>query len=79
MSGTDMAYNGACVLECPKVLRHVRFPAIGLRACYAMSGTDLAYAATRGRVLWSQALCPYAASYAATGYGPTRLLRDVRY
>eukprot|EP00961_Rhodomonas_salina_P110191 1483226-Rhodomonas_salina.3 len=60
----------ALARQCP--VQTSRTFCICLRACYAMSGTDLAYAATS-----------LASSSALTGstlpYRPTRLLRDMHY
>eukprot|EP00961_Rhodomonas_salina_P054864 737211-Rhodomonas_salina.1 len=67
MSGTDLGYAAKRCRPrvCSACAGHLRYP---LRACYAMSGTDLAYGATRAVL---------AVSHSA-GSGPSPLLRDVR-
>eukprot|EP00961_Rhodomonas_salina_P257549 3480297-Rhodomonas_salina.4 len=60
----------SCLRECCAMSV---YGATGLRACYAMYGTEIAYGATRdaapARMSTSGRLC----------YSPTRVLRDVRY
>eukprot|EP00961_Rhodomonas_salina_P036379 488954-Rhodomonas_salina.1 len=68
----------------------IAYGCIGLRACYAMSGTDLAYAATCLRVptrVWCYGMSGTDLAYDATrkckscgrSYQHTRMLCDVRY
>eukprot|EP00961_Rhodomonas_salina_P232980 3147932-Rhodomonas_salina.1 len=70
-------------LSCLTRARPVRY-AIGLRACYAISGTDIAYAATCLRACYAMpgtdlALpCPVLTERAVR-YQPMRLLCDTRY
>eukprot|EP00961_Rhodomonas_salina_P255354 3451114-Rhodomonas_salina.4 len=58
---------------CATLGTDLAYATTSLRACYAMSGADLAYGATRSA---GQALTPTANG---VWYLPTRFLRDVRY
>eukprot|EP00961_Rhodomonas_salina_P280510 3789237-Rhodomonas_salina.4 len=53
---------------------------IPLRACYAMSGTDLAYGGTELAYAATRCCCTgQRIAEESSGYRPTRVLRDVRY
>eukprot|EP00961_Rhodomonas_salina_P293730 3933990-Rhodomonas_salina.5 len=56
MYGTELAY-GATRLTVLGMLLRLVCTAIGLHACYAMRGTEIAYAAMGCAVLWCMLLC----------------------
>eukprot|EP00961_Rhodomonas_salina_P089066 1197985-Rhodomonas_salina.3 len=61
--------------KCVRATTHGLGSAIDLRACYAMSGTDMAYGAI---LRASYAMSGTNVRYGATSR-PTRVLRDVGY
>eukprot|EP00961_Rhodomonas_salina_P236058 3190258-Rhodomonas_salina.3 len=80
MRYTCFVLRGLCCYEqaCNCIGPH--FPAVGspicLRACYEMSGTAIAYGATKSASLLRAC---YAMPGTDLGYLPTGMLRDVRY
>eukprot|EP00961_Rhodomonas_salina_P045649 613064-Rhodomonas_salina.2 len=71
-TSTDLGY-GATRVQVDSRRRGPVSCAIGLHACYAMSGTDILYAAASAWVTW------FLGDRVAASYPPTRSLGHVRY